>query len=403
MTEPCDKRFLPKIDFDHNTTSFANDPWNKYSELHSKCPVAYTEAHGGFWVASKYEDVCKIARDDKRFSSVPTVIIPDNGVYNLIPLQSDPPDLQKYRAALLPFFRAKKIASMACIIRKFTNECIDKFVGRGNCDLVTELANPVPSMTALHFIGLNPKDWHDFAGPLHKMSYAADGSEERNKALKDLENLDQVITDTIQNRKDTPKNDVITSLVNYQNNGIYFTRTELHGLIKMLIFAGLDTTMAALSNAFLYLSQHPDQRKKLIMNSNLIPGAIEELLRYEAPVHAFARNVLEDTEVGGHNIKKGEKVYMCWAAANRDPDKFINPNDVIFERKPNNHLTFGVGSHHCLGASLARLEMEIILQEVLKRIPDFKIDLDLVKHPRTVTIIWGRTALPATFSVPNKD
>ena len=210
--------------------------------------------------------------------------------------------------------------------------------------------------------------------------------------------MDEVITAAIAERRRKPKDDAITSLVKYRANGVAFTEEELHGLVKMLLFGGLDTTMAAASNAFLYLSQHPDDRQRLIDEPQLIPAAVEELLRHEAPVHAFARNVMADTEIGGKCIQKGERVYMSWAAANRDPDQFEDPDSVQFDRKPNPHLTFGIGAHHCLGAFLARVEMRIILEEVFRRIPDFKIDTTRVRHPQTVTIIWGRTTLPATFT-----
>lgn len=388
----------PTTDFDQNSAAFAADPWSKYDELRSKCPVAHTEAHGGFWVLSRYADVVRVAKDDLTFSSVPTTVIPDSGVYNLIPLQSDPPDLQRYRAALAPFFTPQAMQAQESRIRKFTTACIDSFIGRGYCDLVTELANPVPSMTALEMIGFDPADWHDFAGPLHQLSYFADGSPERNRALEDIARMDGRIEMAISDRRRQPRDDAISRLVEYRNDGVAFTDRELHGLVKMLVFGGLDTTMASTSNALLYLSEHPEQRQRLIDDPALIPGAIEELLRYEAPVHAFARNVTTDTEIGGERVCAGEKVYMLWASANRDPDQFENPDEVDFERRPNRHLTFGIGGHRCLGAPLARLEMKIMLEEVLQRLPDFRIDPGGVRHPVTVTIIWGRTSLPATFT-----
>lgn len=388
----------PSVEFDQNSAQFAADPWSKYEELRSNCPVAHTDAHGGFWVVSKYDDVVKVARDDMTFSSCPTTVIPDSGVYNLIPLQSDPPDLQRYREALLPFFTPKAIASYAPRIREFTNNCIDAFVARGHCELVTELANPVPSMTALEFIGFDPRDWHDFAGPMHRLSYFADGSVERAQALADLEKMDAVIATAIDDRRKKPAGDAITALVNYKKDGVMFSDQELHGLVKMLLFGGLDTTMAAISNTLLYLSEHPDARQRLIDDPGLIPLAVEEFLRFEAPVHAFSRNVTTDTQVGDQKICAGEKVYMLWASANRDPDQFENPDEVVLDRRPNRHLTFGVGGHRCLGAMLARMEMQIILEQVLCRIPDFHIDPDTVRHPITVTIIWGRTSLPATFT-----
>ena len=389
---------IPRTDFDQNTAEFAADPWSKYEELRSRCPVAHTDAHGGFWVLSKYEDVVKVAKDDITFSSVPTTVIPDSGVYNLIPLQSDPPDLQRYRVALLPYFTPKAVEKYAPRIRKFATDCLDAFVDRGHCELVTELANPVPSMTALEFIGFDPMDWHDFAGPMHQLSYSADGSAARTQALEDIHKLDKRIETAIEERRRNPSDDAITHLVEYEKDGVVFSGEELHGLVKMLLFGGLDTTMAATSNVLLYLSEHHHQRQRLIDEPSLIPSAVDEFLRFEAPVHAFARNVTVDTEIGGQRVLAGERVYMLWASANRDADQFENPDEVIYDRRPNRHLTFGIGAHRCLGALLARLELQIILEEVLRRIPDFKIDLDRVRHPSTVTIIWGRTSLPTTFT-----
>lgn len=391
-------RKRPIVDFDQNAQAFAADPWSRYEELRATAPVAYTEAHGGFWVLSRYEDVVRVAQDDETFSSVPTTVIPDSGVYNLIPLQSDPPDVQRYRMALLPYFSARALASYEPRVREFTRNCINAFVETGSCEWVTELANPVPSMTALEFIGFDVKDWHDFAGPLHQLSFSADGSEGRRQALDDIAKMDDVITAAIEDRRTAPRSDAISDLIAYEKDGVSFTAKELHGLVKMLVFGGLDTTMAAASNALLYLSENPAQKTTLIENPELLPTAVDEFLRYEAPVHAFARNVMKDTEIGGHTIKAGERVYMLWASANRDPAQFESPGEVDFRRRPNRHVTFGVGAHRCLGASLARMELQIMLQEVLRRMPDFEIDLEKVRQPNNVTIIWGRTELPATFT-----
>ena len=388
----------PRVDFDQNSPEFAADPWSKYEELRASCPVAHTDAHGGFWVLSKYADVVQVAKDDVTFSSVPTTTIPDSGVYNLIPLQSDPPDVQRYRMALMPYFSAKALQSYAPRVREFTRGCINNFIEKGECELVTELANPVPSMTALEFIGFDPADWHDFAGPLHQLSFSPDGSEGRRQALEDIGRMDERITAAIEQRRSSPRGDAISDLLVYEKNGVRFSDKELHGLVKMLIFGGLDTTMAAASNAMLFLSENPERKQQLIDDPTLIPGAVDEFLRFEAPVHAFARKVTADTEIGGQKICAGERVYMLWASANRDPDQFENPDEVDFERSQNRHLTFGIGAHRCLGAQLARMELQIMLEEILRRIPDFDIDTENVRHPTSVTIIWGRTVLPTTFS-----
>ena len=333
----------PTTDFDHNTEKFARDPWGKYAELRESSPVAYSEAHGGFWVVSRYDDVVAVATDDVTFSSVPTTVIPDSGVYNLIPLQSDPPDLQRYRTALLPYFTPKAVTAYEPKIRAFTTRCIDAFIGRGKCELVTEFANPVPSMTALSFIGFDPADWRDFADPIHKLSFAAGGSDERAQALADLEQLDERVREAIAERREQPQEDAISHLIQYRKNGNAFSDLELHGLVKMLLFGGLDTTMAAMSNALLFLSEHPTHKLQLIDDKARIPAAVDEFLRFEAPVHAFSRTATKDTEIGGQTIRAGEQVYMLWASANRDASKFDLPDVVDFSRKPNRHLTFGVG------------------------------------------------------------
>jgi len=388
----------PKVDFDHNSSEFAANPWRVYGDLRSKCPVAHTDAHGGFWVVSKYSDVVAIAKDDATFSSLPTTVIPDTGVYNLIPLQSDPPDLQRYRMALIRYFTPQAVARYEPRIRKYATECIDTFIEMGECELVTQFANPVPSMTALEFIGFDPENWHDFAGPMHLLSYSADGTPERIQALADLAQIDQRIEAAIDARIKNPKDDAITDLIQYEKSGARFSRKELHGLVKMLLFGGLDTTMAAMSNALFYLSENPEARQQLIDNPKRIPGAVDEFLRFEAPVHAFSRTVTKNVCIGEQNVRAGDRVYLLWASANRDPDEFENPDQVVFDRQPNRHLTFGVGAHRCLGAALARLELKIMLEELLRRIPDFEIDSAKVKHPETVTVIWGRSSLPARFT-----
>lgn len=389
---------VPQVDFDHNSREFAADPWIVYDKLRASCPVAHTDAHDGFWTVSKYADIVEIAKDDVRFSSMPTTVIPDTGVYNLIPLQSDPPDLQRYRMALIRYFTPQAVQKYEPGIRKFTSDCINSFIETGECELVTQFANPIPSMTALDFIGFDPQEWHDFAGPMHLLSYSADGSPERQQALEDLIQIDRRIEYAIEDRLSNPQDDAISELVHYEKDGVRFSNNELHGLVKMLLFGGLDTTMAAASNALLYLSENPAERQRLIDEPNLIPSAVDEFLRYEAPVHAFSRTTTTDVTIGGQSIQAGERVYLLWASANRDPDEFENPDRVIFDRRPNRHLTFGIGAHRCLGASLARLELRVMLEELLRRMPDFKIDTANVKHPQTVTVIWGRSSLPTQFT-----
>lgn len=173
---------------------------------------------------------------------------------------------------------------------------------------------------------------------------------------------------------------------------------DVQALVMMVIFGGLDTTMAATSNALLYLHRHPDARQELIGRPDLLPTAVDELLRFEAPVQGFARTVTRDCVIGGQQIGAGETVFMLWASANRDESAFPEASRVVLDRFPNRHLTFGIGGHRCLGAGLARAEMRIMLEEVLQRLPDYRIVEGSVEEPESIGVVKGRVRLPAVFA-----
>jgi cytochrome P450 len=173
---------------------------------------------------------------------------------------------------------------------------------------------------------------------------------------------------------------------------------EAEDLAVMVLIGGVDTTMASLSTAFLRLHRDHATRQRLIDDPSLIPAATEEFLRIDPPVQGFARSVMADAVVGGQPMAAGETLFMLWGSANRDPDAFPDPDRLDIDRAPNRHLTFGIGGHRCLGATLARLEMRIVLEEVLKRLPDFSIDEAAVEYPDTIGIVNGIVREPATFT-----
>ena len=386
----------PVVRFDHHSTDFAGDPWSIYDDLR-EARVAYSETYGGFYVLSRYEDVWAAARDDETFSSDREVVLPPTGVGRLIPLNADPPDLQRYRSALYPYFTLRAAEAMESDIRRFTTTTIDAFIEAGRCDLITDLAAPVPAMTTLELMGLPPEDWAILAGPLHDLIAYPTDHPNHESARDGVWAIRERFAAGVAERAAAPRDDMITHLLGLEAAGT-LSRDEVVDLLMMVTIGGFDTTMAAIGSALLYLELHHDERRRLAADSDLLPAAVDEFLRFEAPVQGFARTVTRDIEIGGCPIPAGETVFLLWGSANRDPEVFDRPDEMLLDRQPNRNLTFGVGGHRCLGAHLARVEMRVVLEETLRRLGDYSVSHDEVRWPRSVGILYGRAHIPATFT-----
>ena len=386
----------PVVRFDHHSTDFASDPWSIYDDLR-EARVAYSETYGGFYVLSRYEDVWAAARDDETFSSDREVVLPATGVGRLIPLNADPPDLQRHRSALFPYFTQRAAEAMEADIRRFTTTTINAFIEAGRCDLITDLAAPVPAMTTLELMGLPPEDWAILAGPLHDLIAYPTDHPNHESARDGVWAIRERFAAEVAERATDPRDDMITHLLGLEAEGI-LSRTEVVDLLMMVTIGGFDTTMAAIGSALLYLDQHPDERRRLAADPGLLPPAVDEFLRFEAPVQGFARTVTRDIEIGGCPIAAGETVFLLWGSANRDPEAFDRADEMVLDRHPNRHLTFGVGGHRCLGAHLARVEMRVVLEEALRRLGDYSIVGEEVRWPQSVGILYGRANIPATFA-----
>ena len=393
MDEPAG---CPIVHFDHHSTAFAHDPWSIYEGLR-EARVAYSETYGGFYVLSRYEDVWDAARDDETFSSDREVVLPATGVGRLIPLNADPPDLQRYRSALFPYFTQRAAEAMAPDIERFTTSTIDAFIEEGRCDLITQLAAPVPAMTTLELMGLPPEDWAILAEPLHDLIAYPTEDPRHDSARAGVWAIRERFAAEVAGRAAEPRDDMVTHLLGLEGEGT-LSRDEVVDLLMMVTIGGFDTTMAAIGSALLYLEQHPDERSSLVADPDLLPAAVDEFLRFEAPVQGFARTVTRDIRIGGCPIPAGETVFLLWGSANRDPEAFDRPDEMVLDRQPNRHLTFGVGGHRCLGSHLARVEMRVVLAETLRRLGDYSVLHEQVAWPNSVGILYGRAHIPATFT-----
>ena len=386
----------PVVRFDHHAAGFADDLWEIYEGLR-RARVTYSETYGGFYVLARHEDVWAAARDDETFSSDREVVLPATGVGRLIPLNADPPDLQRYRSALFPYFTQRAAEAMEPEIRRFTTTTIDAFIDAGRCDLITDLAAPVPAMTTLELMGLPPEDWAILAEPLHDLiAYPTDDPRHESARLGTWAIRERFAAEVAE-RAAAPREDMLTHLLGLEADGT-LSRDEVVDLLMMVTIGGFDTTMAAIGSALLYLDRNHDERRRLATEPDLLPAAVDECLRFEAPVQGFARTVTRDVTVGGCPIPAGETVFLLWGSANRDPEAFDRPDEMVLDRRPNRHLTFGVGGHRCLGAHLARVEMRVVLAETLRRLGDYAVRHDEVRWPRSVGILYGRAHIPATFT-----
>ncbi len=390
---------MTDVDFDHHAPDFNRTKYRLYRTMRRECPVAHSAAHGGYWLLSRYDDVFRVARDDRTFSSAREVVVPPTNVGRLIPLQSDPPELERYRGLLIPFFSPRALKGLEPFILEVVDRSIDGFIERGEAEVVTELANPVPSSTTMQLLGLDPAEWRVFADPIHAASYSRPGTPENVAATVAVNQFSAKIEAEVDDRAVRSRGDMISSLLASEYQGVKTRRDEVVDLVRMVIFGGMDTVMAAISNIFVQLGRRPDLRDRLGGDRNLIPAAIEELLRFDAPVQGFARTVTGDTVVGGQPIPAGETVFMLWASANRDEAVFGDTaEELVLDRAPNRHMTFGIGAHRCLGSLLARVELRIVMERVFERLPDFSVIEDDIVEADTIGIVFGRRKVPIAFA-----
>jgi len=390
----------PVVHFDHHSPEFAAAPWPILSSLRATCPVARSDAYGGFWVISRYDDIKRIALDDVTFSSAQSILIPakQNSKQRSIPIETDPPLFFEYRRVMQSLFAPVAVDRLEPAIEAFVSRCIDEFIEKGECDLVHDLADPLPAMTTLHKLGLPIGDWARYAEPLHKTVFLRQGNPKRDGVMEQLGWIRSSVVEAVNDRKKHPRDDMITYLVGCTIDGRPITDEEAIEMAMLTIQGGFDTTGSAISNALLHLDRDRDHRQELIDDPSLLPGAIEELLRYEAPQFALARVATRDVEVGGQSISAGDRLLLVWASGNRDEEVFDDPENVVLDRFPNRHMTFGLGAHRCLGSTLARRQILLALRGVLRRLPDYEVDHDRVERAETIGVTYGCFAMPARFT-----
>ncbi|MFI5316847.1 MAG: cytochrome P450 [Myxococcota bacterium] len=387
--------------------SFASgQPHDQFDWLRERDPVHWhAEPDGpGFFALTRHRDVCSVGRDPAAFSSVPTIMIADPGPgleLNIdghqMMLTMDPPKHTRYRRIVSREFTPRASLALAPRIAELAAQIVDRVIERGSCDLVDDVAGELPSYVIAELLGIPLEDGRELYR-LTEAIHAAPESLPPGAAGAAVMKMFLYAQGVIAEKRARPRDDLATKLLQAEVDGRRFDDIDFQLFFMLLVDAGGDTTRNLVGGGMLALFEHPDQRRKLARGlDSLLPRAVEEMLRWVSPVVYMRRTATRDVELGGAKIRAGQKVVMYYGAANRDPSVFAEPGRFDVSRDPNPHVAFGGGgAHFCLGAHIARIEIEAMLREILVRLPDIEPSGAVEWLPST--FISGPKHLPVRFT-----
>jgi len=391
-------------------------PHEWFDTLRREAPVYWHEGdptfHGpqggasAFWAVTGYDEVVAINRDNAAFSSAERLVFmwdPDEESLEqqrLLMLNMDPPLHTRYRRLINKGFTPRMVGELESTMKKRTTEIVDRIADRGECDFVVDVASELPLQVIADLMGVPQEDRHRLFDWSNRMIGAEDpeyGVTEEMAQHASMELYAYAAQLADQKRAD-PKDDLISVLTRSEVDGEQLSGLEIDLFFLLLSVAGNETTRNLISHGMVALMEHPEQLERVRANRELLPGAVEEMLRSASPVMHFRRTATTDLEIGGQQIKAGDKVVIWYIAANHDEKVFSNPHEFDIERTPNEHVAFGGGGpHFCLGANLARMEINVMFDEVLNRLDDLEFT-GPVSRLRS-NFINGLKHIPLTFSV----
>ncbi|MBD2868898.1 cytochrome P450 [Paenibacillus arenilitoris] len=375
----------------------AVNPFEVFDRLRESTPVRYDERRN-CWDVFRYEDVHYILKNPALFSSKR----PISDMENLLIM--DPPRHSQMRGLVNQAFTPKAIAALEPRIADIANELLDEAAARGGMDTVHDFSGPLPVIVIAELLGVPARDrklfkeWSDVlvTGPQMNTEEALRAvMAERHEAMRKLGGY---FTGILGKRRGKREEDLISLLLDAEIDGQKLTDQEVLSFCILLLVAGNETTTNLITNAVRYMTEHPEMQEMLRRQPDLMPAAVEEVLRYYPPIQAIGRVTTSDVELGGQLIKAGSQVVNWVASANRDGAKFEDPNTFVPDRKPNPHLSFGFGIHFCLGAPLARLEAKIALNLLLERFGHIARSGEEELQPIQSPFVFGVKSFPVTIS-----
>ena len=396
------------IDFDHHSPQYAACAWDNDRRLREETPVAWSENYGGFWLVTSYELATTVLRDSESFSTRKWVDedgetrggvnIPPIPEITALPNEVDPPLWNSYRKPVGPIFAPAAIDKLRGQIDQFTTEFIDRVIESGQADLVNDVASPVPAMIIMEIMEIPLEDWRLYAEPFHEIVYAVEGTPEFARAEAGMALINSTLHHFVTERRRNPGNGFVERVLEARVDGKPLEDDVVVGMCMDSIAGGVDTTTGMLANAFVFLDERPEERVRLRDDPDYLRLGTEEFLRWVSPIRMLARTVTKDIEFGGQQLRAGERVLVSYSSANRDETVFSDPDTVIFDRFPNQHTAFGIGTHRCLGSNLARVVFQSVLRAVLTRMPDYRIDRERAQQYGSLGIVNGWVTVPAHFT-----
>ncbi len=368
-----------------------------FDQLRADAPVVRNTFAGGYYVLTRYEDILGAYQDPETFSTDAVTVFEPDPSYQWIPHMIGGDEHRQWRRALGPYFSPKAISQLDDRIRDRAAELLDSLAPRGECDVIADFSFYYPTTIFLGLMGLPAEHLDQFmAWEAHILHSRGSTPEEiASNRMAAMAAVSGYFRSVIADRRAHPGDDLISHATGFQVDGRPVTDDEVTSYCFFMFMAGLDTVAAALGYALYHFATHPDDRRRIVADPALIPGAIEEILR----AYAFtipARKVKKDIEVAGCPIAAGSMVQLPIRAATRDERAFAGGTDVRIDRTPNNHIAFGAGPHRCLGSHLARHELVIALEEWHRRIPDYQLadgaaifEVGRSSGPDTVPLRWN--------------
>lgn len=364
-------------------------PHAELAQLRENHPVWRYEgdAVDPFWLITRHADISMISKDPVQWLNAPRSTLQRKRgqpqAINSLP-QMDPPVHGKHRKVIQAWLLPRNLRKLDDQMRNYAKELVDRLAAKGEADLVSELAARHPLRMICVILGVPPQE-EDEVLRLSKILFAPQDADVVN--LDHAARVGEVMaycSGLVAKRRANPTEDLVSELIAARIDGKAMTDHEITSHLLVLLAAGHDTTASAISGGLLALIRHPDQLQKIQGDMSLVPSAVEEIVRYVTPTTNFMRTAVEDTELHGVVIRAGEDVCLHYAAANRDPRVFENPDLFLVDRTPNAHLGFGVGAHLCVGQVLARIEMKALLAELLPRL----LRIELIDEPRWTQAYW---------------
>ncbi|MBY8860373.1 cytochrome P450 [Nocardia sp. CA2R105] len=401
----------PEYRFDRHMPQYRGRFGEITAEMQSECPVAWSDTYGGHWVAAGNREVFELARcpfvsndhDPQRVRrgyqgiSIPAPDVP--GMVRSGILEMDPPEQKDLRGALNPYLSPAAVRRWIPFVDEVIRAALDERIESGSIDFVDDLANIVPAVLTLAMMGIPIAHWNIYNEPAHASVYTPPDSPDQARVNKMREAMRVDLMANYLEIKENPRPGMTDAVARSIVVGEPISDGDALGMLALIIGGGFDTTTALTAHALEWLSENPEQRELLSRERELmLDAATEEFLRYFTPAPGDGRTFAQDCEVGSKQFKEGERLWLSWAMANRDPQVFDNPNEIDLERRGNRHYSFGLGVHRCIGSNMARMVFKRMLQAVFDRMPDYRCDPDRAVHYDTIGVIQGMKHLPATFT-----